>query len=165
MNAAEFKDKILDLRPHYSDKYRSMIDSISKKQERLGKGNIALFGAYYQTFMYACIIGMRLGKPKYFEKGEKSTEFAPMYKWKPTQIRDYIVLMLFNRSKSYGYDWMDLENASNEVVVSFLQAFEQEMEGYANRGFEYILNKWEKERVTFESPTIFVEILQGIDNQ
>ncbi len=165
MNAAEFKDKILDLRPHYSDKYRSMIDSISIKQERLGKGNIASFGAYYQTFMYACIIGMRLGKPKYFDKGEKSAEFAPIYKWKPTQIRDYIILMLFNRSKSYGYDWMDLENANNEVIVSFLQAFEQEMEGYANRGFEYLLNKWENERVTFVSPTVFVDILQGLDNQ
>ncbi len=165
MNSATFKDKILDLRPHYSEKYRSMIDAISIKQERLGKGNVAQFGAYYQTFMYACIIGMRLGTPKYFENGEKSSEFAPMYKWKPTQIRDYIVLMLFNRSKSYGYDWMDLENASDEIVISFLHDFEHEMEGYANRGFEYIHNKWETERVTFESPTIFVEILQGLNQQ
>ena len=162
MNSSAFKDKILDLRPHYSEKYRSMIDAISKKQEKTGKGNVAQFGAYYQTYMYACIIGMRLGKPKYLEYNESSSEFALMQKWKPTQIRDFIIMMLFNRSTDYGYDWLTLENASDETITAFLRAFEREMEGYANRGLEYINEKWVKERVMFESPTIFVEILQGL---
>lgn len=164
MNSSVFKEKILDLRPRYSEKYRSMIDAISNKLEKTGKGNIAQFGAYYQTYMYACIIGMRLGKPKYLESQEKTWEFALMNKWKPTQIRDYILMMLFNRSNDYGYDWIALENASDETISSFLRAFEREMEGYANRGLEYIYNKWENERVTFTSPTIFVEILQGLES-
>ena len=96
MNSSTFKDKIQDLRPHYSDRYRSMIDAISNKLEKTGKGNIAQFGAYYQTYMYACIIGMRLGAPKYLEANEKSWEFALMNKWKPTQIRDYVIMMLFS---------------------------------------------------------------------
>ena len=54
MNSAELKNKISDLRPNYSDKFRSMIEAISNKQERIGKGNIAQFGPYFQTFMYAC---------------------------------------------------------------------------------------------------------------
>ena len=101
MNSAQLKNKVDDLRPNYSDKYRSMIDTISNKQERLGKGNIAQFGAYYQTFMYACIIGLRLGEPKYFEPQEKTWEFAPMFKWKPTPIRDYIIMMILNRSENF----------------------------------------------------------------
>lgn len=165
MNSSEFRDKILDLRPHYSDRFRSMIDAISNKLEKTGKGNIAQFGAYYQTYMYACIIGMRLGKPKYLEANEKSSEFALMQKWKPNQIRDFIIMMLFNRSIDYGYDWMTLENANEETITGFLRAFEREMEGYANSGLEYINNIWVNERVRFESPTIFVEILQGVGNQ
>ena len=46
MNSAELKNKISDLRPNYSDKYRSMIETISNKQEKIGKGNIAQFGSY-----------------------------------------------------------------------------------------------------------------------
>lgn len=164
MNSSTFKDKILDLRPHYSDRYRSMIDAISNKQEKVGKGDIAQFGAYYQTYMYACIIGLRLGKPKYLEANDKLWEFALMQKWKPTQIRDYVIMMLFNRSNDFGYDWMDLEDASDETITAFTHAFEREMEGYANRGFEYINNLWVNQRVRFESSTIFVEILQELDN-
>ena len=165
MNSSELRDKILELRPHYSDQYRSMIDAISNKLEKTGKGNIAQFGAYYQTYMYACVIGLRLGKPKYLEANEKSSEFALMQKWKPNQIRDFIIMMLFNRSNDYGYDWMMLENASNETISAFLRAFEREMEGYANSGFEYINKIWVNERVRFESPTIFVEILQELGNE
>lgn len=164
MNSSTFREKILDLRPHYSDQYRSMIDAISNKLEKTGKGNIAQFGAYYQTYMYACIIGLRLGKPKYLEANEKSWEFALMNKWKPTQIRDYVIMMLFNRSNDYGYDWMDLEDANDETIALFLRAFEREMEGYANRGLEHLNNIWVNQRVRFESPTIFVEILQELDN-
>lgn len=162
MNSAKLEDKIGELRPHYSDKYRSMIESISNKGERTGTGNIAQFGAFYQTFMYACIIGVRLGKPKYFEPQESTTEFAVMSKWKPTQIRDYIIMMMFNRSYSFGYNWIDLENADDETINKFLRDLEKEIEGYANAGFEYLHKKWEEERVLFSSTTVFVDILQDL---
>ena len=165
MNSAVLKSKISDLRPNYSDKYRSMIEAISNKQERIGKGNIAQFGPYFQTFMYACVIGLRLGNPKYFEPEEKTWEFAPLFRWKPEPIKDYIIMMLLNRSESYEYNWIDLENADDETITKFLRAFVHEMEGYANRGFEYIYEKWEKERVMFSSPTIFVELLKSLDIQ
>ena len=136
MNSAKFEEKIGDLRPHYSDKYRAMIEAISNKGEKTGTGNIAQFGAFYQTFMYACIIGLRLGKPKYFEPQEPTTEFAVMYKWKPTQIRDFIIMMMLNRSGNFGYNWIDLENADEDTVTKFLRDLEKEIEGYANAGFE-----------------------------
>ena len=165
MNSAQFKNKVDDLRPNYSDKYRSMIDTISNKQERLGKGNIAQFGPFFQTFMYACVIGLRLGKPKYFESQEKTSEFAPLFRWKPEPIKDYIIMMLLNRSADYGYNWIDLENADDETIAKFLRAFVREMEGYANRGFQYIYEKWEKERPLFSQPTIFVQILQELEKE
>ena len=162
MNSSKLEEKILDLRPHYSDKYRAMIEAISNKGEKTGTGNIAQFGAFYQTFMYACIIGVRLGKPKYFEPQEETTEFAVMYKWKPTQIRDYIIMMMLNRSGSFGYEWIDLENANDETIAKFLRSLENEIEGYANAGFDYLYKKWQEERISFSSPTVFVDILQDL---
>ena len=41
MNSSKLEEKILDLRPHYSDKYRAMIEAISNKGEKTGTGNIA----------------------------------------------------------------------------------------------------------------------------
>lgn len=162
MNSAKFEEKMGDLRPHYGDKYRAMIEAISNKGEKTGTGNIAQFGAFYQTFMYACIIGLRLGKPKYFEPQEPTTEFAVMYKWKPTQIRDFIIMMMLNRSGSFGYNWIDLENADDETITKFLRALESEIEGYANAGFDYLYKKWQVERISFSSPTVFVDILQDL---
>ena len=162
MNSSKLEEKILDLRPHYSDKYRAMIEAISNKGEKTGTGNIAQFGAFYQTFMYACIIGVRLGRPKYFEAQEATTEFAVMYKWKPTQIRDYIIMMMLNPSDSFGYEWIDLENADDEAIAKFLRALENEIEGYANAGFDYLFKKWQEERISFSSPTVFVDILQDL---
>ena len=142
MTYKEFESRISDLRPHYSEKYRDLIERISNKGEKLGVGNIAQFGAFYQTFMYACIIGVRLGAPKYLEKGEASVEFAPIFKWKPTKVRDFVLMLIFNRTKDFGYEWMNLENASEETINSFTSAFNRELEGYANRGFEYLQDKW-----------------------
>jgi len=162
MNSSKLEEKIGDLRPHYSDKYRTMIEAISNKGEKTGTGNIAQFGAFYQTFMYECIIGVRLGKPNYFKPQETTTEFAVMYKWKPAQIRDYIIMMMLNRSGNFGYDWIELENADDETITKFLRALENEIEGYANAGFEYLYKKWEEERVLFTSPTIFIDILSEL---
>ncbi|MBQ0062085.1 MAG: hypothetical protein KBT15_09995, partial [Bacteroidales bacterium] len=111
---------------------------------------------------YACIIGVRLGEPKYFEPGEHTWEFAPMFKWKPELMRDYIIMMMLNRTNDYGYTWMDLENASDEDIEKFSHLLEKEIEGYANRGFEYLQKKWDEERVKFQNPYIFVDILLNL---
>ena len=158
MNSSKLEEKILDLRPHYSDKYRAMIEAISNKGEKTGTGNIAQFGAFYQTFMYACIIGVRLGRPKYFKAQEATTEFAVMYKWN-------IIMMMLNRSGSFGYEWIDLENADDGTIVGFLRALENEIEGYANAGFEYLYKKWQEERISFSSPTVFVDILKELEKK
>lgn len=41
MNSSTLKDKINNLRPHYSEKYRSMIEAISNKGEKTGTGDVA----------------------------------------------------------------------------------------------------------------------------
>ena len=129
MNSSTLKDNINDLRPHYSEKFRSMINTISNIGEKTGSGDVAQFGPIYQTFMYACVIGVRLGQPVYLEPKENKYEFAVMSKWKPTPIRDFIVMMMLNSSESYGYKWMDLENADEKTVGEFIRSLEREIEG------------------------------------
>ena len=52
-----------------------------------------------------------------------------------------------------------------ETYSGFYRAFVREMEGYANRGFEHIYEKWEKERPLFSQPTIFVQLLQELGTE
>ena len=73
-------------------------------------------------------------------------------------------MMMLNRSGSFGYEWIDLENAEDETIAKFLRALENEIEGYANAGFEYLIKLWNEERVLFQSPTIFVDILMNLKN-
>lgn len=164
MNSAEFREAILGLHPVYSEKYRSFIETISEKGDKSRVGDIATFGPIYQTYMYACVIGIRLKKKVYLTAEDKRTgEFALIQKWKPIQIRDYVIMTILNRTEDFGYQWIDLENANDDVLHKFLTDFRKEMEAYANAGFQYLYEKWEKERVLFSSPTVFVDILKELE--
>lgn len=163
MTYKDFETKLNDLRPHYSEKYRDMIEKISNKGEKIGVGNISQFGPIYQTFMYACIIGIRLGAPKYLDKGEASVEFAPIYKWKPFKIKTFLLMLMFNRAQSLNYDWIELEDASDDTIENFNSILRREIEGYANRGFEYLQNIWDNEKIVFSSPQVFVNILMELE--
>lgn len=164
MNSAELREAILGLHPVYSEKYRSFIETISNKGEKTGTGDIAMFGPIYQTYMYACVIGIRLKKKVYLSADDKPTsEFALIQKWKPIQIRDFVIMAILNRTEDFGYRWIDLENASDEVLRKFTSDFRKELEAYANAGFQYLYEKWKKERVFFSSSTVFVDILKDLN--
>lgn len=162
MNTRDFTNHMDERRPRYCEKYRQLIERISQKGEKTGRGNIASFGAFYQTYMYAYIIGLRLGEPRPITTKEPTQDFAPIGKWKPIQLKDFILVTLFNRTSDYGYNWMDLENASEDIIEQFLKDMQTKLEEYANRGFEYLQEKWDNERVIFDSPYVFVEILKQL---
>ena len=164
MNSSKLEEKILDLRPHYSDKYRAMIEAISNKGEKTGTGNIAQFGAFYQTFMYAYIIGLRLGKKTPLDCADK-TDFAPIGNWKPSPLRDFIIVTLLNRSESFEnteWTWIGLENGSEEHIQVFVTMLIKELESYANTGLIYLQDKWDNEKIIFTSPFVFVAILENL---
>jgi len=167
MNGSELKDKIGQKRPRYKEQYRSLIENISIKGDSSGKGDFSAFGAFYQTYMYAFIIGYKLGAPKLIEKGEKPAEFASFVDWKPTSVRDFILMLLLNDTEKYGisYSWLELENANEETIDNFIAELFRQMEGYANAGFEYLQNKWDNEKMEFQDPFVFVNFLEELDNK
>lgn len=164
MDGSALKDKIGQKRPRYKEQYRSLIDSISVKGDTSGKGDFSAFGAFYQTYMYAFVIGYRLGTPKFIEKGERTTEFASFVDWKPTSVRDFILMLLLNDTEKYSvpYSWLELENANEETIENFIAELFRQMEGYANAGFEYLQNKWDNEKIEFQDPFVFVFFLEDI---
>ena len=163
MNTREFNNRIDDLRPVYDEKYRELIERISQKGDATGRGNVSTFGAFYQTFMYAYLIGIRLGEKRPLEG--KGIEFAPMGKWKPVRLKDFVLVTLFNRTQEMGYSWGDLESASADKIDLFLKKMQKELEGYANRGLEYLQNKFEKEKLKFEDPNVFMVFLKELEDK
>ena len=92
-------------------------------------------------------------------------EFAPLSHWKPTPIRDFILITLFNRSEKFekfSFDWLSLENGPEEHVSNFITMLVREMEAYANRGFMYLQDKWDNENYIFSSPFVLVDILSEL---
>jgi hypothetical protein len=61
-------------------------------------------------------------------------------------------------------EWIELEDASIEVIESFVAELIRQMEGYANAGFEYLQEKWENENMIFRNPFVFVKILEELEN-
>ena len=164
MNYQELRDAIFIRKPKYNIKFKPLMERISTKGDQTGKGDFSTFGAFYQTFMYAFIIGLRLGEKTPLGAGEK-VEFAPISHWRPAPLRDFIIITLLNRTEkfdNYQWDWLSLENGSEEHVGNFVTMLVREMEAYANRGLIYLQDKWDNEKILFTSPFVFVDILQDL---
>ena len=160
MDSSTLRDLIGQKRPKFKVQYRPLMESISNKGD--SKGDFSSFGAYYQTYMYAIIIGYKLGKPKYIKRDEKTEDFFVFSNWKPTAIRDYIIMLLLNKSEDFEFSWMELENASEEGINTFVSELIRQMEGFANAGFEYLQDKWDNENMKFRNPFVFVNFLEEL---
>jgi hypothetical protein len=164
MDGSQLRDLIGQKRPRYKEQYKPLIESISKKGDSSGKGDFSSFGAFYQTYMYAFIIGYKLGKQNFIQQSEKHNEFFIFSQWNPIPIRDYIVMLLLNKSEDFGFRWIELEDANSEVIEIFVAEFIRQMEGYANAGFEYLQNKWDNENMIFRNPFVFVKLLEELNS-
>jgi hypothetical protein len=164
MDGQQLRDLIGQKRPRYKAHYRALIESISKKGDSSGKGDFSSFGAMYQTYMYAFIIGYKLGKQNFFQGNEKTETFFVFSQWNPTAIRDYIVMLLLNKSEGYGFKWIELENVGEEAINTFVTELIRQMEGYANAGLEYLQNKWDNENMKFRNPFVFVNFLEELNH-
>ena len=165
MNYQQLRDLIFTKKPKYSTKFKPLMERISTKGDPSGKGDFTTFGAFYQTFMYAFIIGLRLGKKTPFTQSDEKTDFAPIANWKPSQIRDFILISLLNRCDEFddfNWNWLSLEEASEENISIFVSSLIHEMEGYANTGLIYLQDKWDNERFIFTSPFVFADLLEDL---
>jgi hypothetical protein len=167
MNHQELREAIFARKPKYHERFKPLIDRISTKGDSTGKGDFSTFGAFYQTFMYAYIIGLRLGVKTPLTPQDPKSEFAPISQWKPSPLRDFIIITLLNRSEhfdNFSWKWLSLENCSEENVSNFVSMLIREMESYANTGFNYLQEKWDNEKILFTSPFVFIDLLTELPN-
>ena len=111
------------------------------------------------------MIGCLGGKKTPLTNDDKKVEFADISHWKPTPIRDFILMTLLNRTEkfdNFSWNWLSLENSSEENVSNFVTMLIREMEAYANTGLIYLQDKWDNEKMLFNSPFVFVDILQDL---
>jgi len=161
MDGSILKDKIGQKRPKISSIYyqpngNKLANLLSRVGQNAGRGEFAKFGPVYETYMYAFIIGYKLGTPKFIQEKETTENFNNFVDWKPTSIRDFILMLLLNDSEKYNFSWFELENTNEETIDIFIAELFRQMEGYANAGFEYLQNKWDNEKIEFEDPFVFV---------
>lgn len=161
MDGQSFRDRIGQKRVNFNKKYDGLIRAVSKVGASSQKGEFSSFGPIYETFMYAFIIGYKLGVSKPLESGER-VGFNDFVDFKPTPIRDFVLMLLLNKSEEFGFKWIELENASEDTINTFVTELIRQMEGYANAGFEYLQNKWDNENMKFRNPFVFVNFIEEL---
>lgn len=166
MTGEQLRELIWSKRPHYLEKYKPLIEKISQKGDATQKGGYSTLGPFYQTFMYAFIIGFRRGNPSPLRgdgtHGDKTIEFTSLSNFKPFDLRDFIIATLLNESKEMGFTWENMADANDEALNAFVSQIIHRMEGYANAGLEYLQKLWNEDEVLFRDPFVFVNILEEL---
>ncbi len=162
MNAKDFRNEIDIKKPRYLTKYTPMMEAISDKGSAKG-GDYMQFGALYQTYMYAFMIGYKLGDCITIVGCGESKDFAPILNWKPNPMVDYILAMILNEpSEKLGFNWIDLDNMTDEEQSAVAINIVRRIEGYANTGLNYLQNKYDNDKDMFRDPFVFVSILRDL---
>lgn len=163
MIAKEFRGELELKRPRYLTKYAPMMEAISNKMTSSG-GDYIQFGALYQTFMYAFMIGYKLGDCMTITGAGESKDFAPISNWKPNPLVDYILAMILNEpAEKLGFEWIDLDSMNDEELKGVVTTIVRRIEGYANTGLNYLQDKFDNQKEEFRDPFVFVNLLRGIE--
>lgn len=165
MNSHEFRQEIESRKPRYLAIYQSFIETISIKGSKNG-GDYIKFGAYYQTYMYAFMIGYKMGQCTPIAGGGETKDFAPIVNWKPIDLVNYILMLIFSEDRDkIGFSWIELEDMSDEECKSSITTIVRRIEGYANTGFEYLYKRFTESKNEFSDPFVYTNILRELSNK
>ena len=113
--------------------------------------------------MYAFLIGYHLGECAPITGLGASRDFAPINHWKPSDLVDFILMLLFTETEDkLGFSWAQLEEMSDEECKAVVSNIIRRLEGYANTGLNYIQDKFENAKEEFRSPYVFINLLRDV---
>lgn len=162
MNSQEFRQEIDIKKPKYLAKYFELMETISNKGA-LGGGDYIKFGPFFQTYMYAFMIGYHIGECNIITGAGETKDFAPISYWKPSELADYIIMLVLSEpDEKLGFSWNELEDMSDERCKEAVSTIIRRIEGYANTGLNYIQNKFNTEKDEFRSPHVFLNLLREV---
>lgn len=162
MNSQEFRQEIDIKRPRYLAKYFDLMTAISNKGTTGGADYIK-FGPFFQTYMYAFMIGYQLGECNLIAGVGETKDFAPISHWKPSELTDYILMLVLSEEKEkIGFTWSELEDMNDDQCKETVSTIIRRIEGYANTGLNYIQDKFNTEKDEFRSPQVFINFLREV---
>lgn len=163
MTSQQLRNEIDIKRPRYLTKYLPLIEAISNKGTTKG-GDYIRFGPYFQTYMYAFMIGYHIGEcDPIIGAGGEAKDFAPFGDWKPRELVDFILMNILNESEEkIGFQWIDLESMADEEMKKAVSDIIRRIEGYANVGFSHLQQKFDNEKDEFRDPYVFINILRKV---
>ncbi len=143
-------------------KYFDLMTAISNKGTAGGADYIK-FGPFFQTYMYAFMIGYQLGDCSLIAGAGETKDFAPIGHWKPSELTDYILMLVLSEEKEkIGFTWSELEDMNDEQCKEAVSTIIRRIEGYANTGLNYIQDKFNTEKDEFRSPQVFINFLREV---
>jgi dnd system-associated protein 4 len=154
--------------PHYPNAFKDMVDTMSRKRafdssigtekEKSSQGK--LFSSYYQCYMYATILGMRLKYRIPFDRAA-GTKFIEIDAWRPRDMTRYIFMGLLALS---DINLIDLEGLTDDQ--SDAKAFElmRLMEEYAHGGFDIMRSKLKEDKYYFDHSHSIIHFLQEVES-
>lgn len=162
MNSQEFRQELDIKRPRYLAKYFPLMEAISNKGTT-GGGDYVKFGPFFQTYMYAFMIGYHLGECRMINGAGETKDFTPVSHWKPSELVDYILMLILSESdEKLGFTWEMLEHMNEDECKAAVGTIVKRIEGYANTGLNYIQDKFNNERDEFRSPNVFINLLRDV---
>ena len=162
MNAQEFRQEIEIKKPRYLAKYFDLMQTISTKGAT-GGGDYIKFGAFFQTYMYAFMIGYHIGECNQIAGAGETKDFAPISHWKPSDMADYILMLVLSEPiEKLGFEWSELEDMSDDQCREAVSNIIRRIEGYANTGLNFIQSKFNNEKDEFRSPQVFLNFLREV---
>lgn len=165
MTSQDFRLEIEIKKPRYLSKYSSLIDTISNKGAITG-GDYIQFGAFYQTYMYAFMIGYKLGECNPIAGEGEQKDFAPISNWKPNDMVDYILMLVLSEpEEKLGFKWIELDSMDDTMAKQAASSIIRIIEGYANTGLNYIQEKFDKHKDEFSDAFVFANMLREVSER
>lgn len=153
--------------PRYSMKHRALISSFAKKaaidyHEKsetsydLGK----FFNNFYEFYIYAAFIGLYTKNPVPLTKDDETNTFkVPMRDWTSNDAFASVQYLWMAVIVESGVDLNKLEDIEDKELIKEINNFKNEIEAYANGGFEFINSKVEENPAFFDDDDCFVKLL------
>jgi hypothetical protein len=165
MKYLDFNREIETKKPRYLSKFNTLVEAVSSTRGAASGSDFVQFSSYYHTYMYAFMIGYHLGVCNQLLGGD-TKDSAPMSYWKPAEIVDYVLMLIFSEPyEKLGFNWIDIETMTIDEAKQAIATVIKRIEGYANTGFEFIQDRYNNHKEDFSDPYIFVNLLKEVTKE
>ena len=165
MKYLDFNREIETKKPRYLSKFNTLVETVSSTRGAASGSDFVQFSSYYHTYMYAFMIGYHLGECNQLLGGD-TKDSAPMSYWKPAEIVDYVLMLIFSEPyDKLGFNWIDIETMSIDEAKQAIATVIKRIEGYANTGFEFIQDRYNNHNEDFSDPYVFVNLLKEVTKE